>query len=122
MLAISLEQLSTSSRFRFCPSFGCDVVYFDDEGTTFGEPDLREVVYQKQPEHDETYVCYCFVHSIGSIKQELLQKGETDVVERVAALTKAGTCACHIRNPQGSCCLRNLRSVVSALQKRIADQ
>ena len=36
------------------------------------------------------------------------------MIAAVEAGIRAGKCACDIRNPQGSCCLGNVRAVVMA--------
>lgn len=38
--------------------------------------------------------------------------GRSAVVADISAGIKAGPCACDLRNPQGSCCLGNVRGVV----------
>jgi hypothetical protein len=115
MLAISLEALAESSAYRFCCTSDCPVVYFDAQNRFFTEAHLREHVHQKHPGAADVFVCYCYRHTPGSIRAELAQRGETDVVARITAGTKAGTCACDIRNPQGSCCLGNVSKVVKLI-------
>ena len=122
MLAVSLEVIDETSRYRFCSSADCGVVYFDEQGMIFGEKALRERVYQKHPECEDSFVCYCYRHTIGSIRDDLLLDGQTDVVERVTTGTKAGSCACEIRNPQGNCCLGNVRAVVKRLKASLMAQ
>jgi hypothetical protein len=115
MLAVSLETLAESSRYRFCRTPDCPVVYFDAQDRFFTEAHLRERVHQKHPEAADVFVCYCYRHTPGSIRAEMVERGETDVVARITAGTKAGTCACDIRNPQGSCCLGNVSKVVKLI-------
>jgi len=103
-------------RYLFCRSPGCPVVYFSPEdGHTFTEASLRELVHQKHPGDPGVFVCYCFRHTPGTIAAELAQTGATSVVESITAGIQAGRCACDIRNPQGSCCLGNVRAVVQSL-------
>jgi hypothetical protein len=40
-------------------------------------------------------------------------------VERVTAGVQADQCACDIRNPQGSCCLGNVRAVVQRVEAKL---
>ncbi len=94
--------------YRFCPDDACPVVYYSVDGLQiFTESDLRERVFQKHPEELEVFVCYCFRYTVG----EVLHSG-TAVVEAITQGVKAGQCACDIRNPQGSCCLGNVRSIL----------
>ncbi len=94
--------------YRFCPDSNCPVAYYSVDGVqTFTEDDLRERVFQKHPEEKEVFVCYCFRYTVG----EVLSRGAA-VAEAITQGVKAGQCACDIRNPQGSCCLGNVRSLL----------
>jgi hypothetical protein len=119
LLAVSLRQIG-DTRYNFCREASCDVVYFSGAGVqTFTTQDVRERVFQKEPQADDVPVCYCFRHTRGSIRDELLSTGATTVVEDVNAGIQAGQCACDWRNPQGSCCLGNVRSVVKELTEAV---
>ena len=110
-MVIDLSQVQSMS-YRFCKSSDCEVVYFAEETPHyFADIDLRERVHQKHPKEDDVLVCYCFQHTPNSIRLGIVD-GCTDVADRITALTKAGRCACEIRNPQGTCCLGNVRQVV----------
>lgn len=115
LLAISLEAVDENTTYRFCRTPDCAVVYFDEASNFFTEAHLRERVHQKHPQAEDVPVCYCYQHTPGSIRAEVAARGETDVVAWVTAGTKAGTCACDIRNPQGSCCLGNVGKVVKLI-------
>jgi hypothetical protein len=116
LLALPLTELK-SAAYRFCGAPDCPVVYYSGDGTQlFGEDQLRETVYQKHPGDDEAPVCYCFGHTRGSIRAELVLTGESTVVEQIEAGIRAGQCACDIRNPQGNCCLGNVRALVAQIK------
>jgi len=115
LLAISLEEVDESVIYRFCKTADCPITYFGGESSIFIEAQLRESVHQKHPDDADVLVCYCYQHTPGSIRAEVALNGQTDVVARVTAGTKAGTCACDIRNPQGSCCLGNVSKVVKQI-------
>lgn len=91
------------------------VYYTADGDRRFLEDDVRERVYQKHPNEDGVFVCYCFRHSIGSIRNELAGGNASTVLSAITAGIKAGQCACDIRNPQGSCCLGNVRALLQRL-------
>lgn len=115
LLAVPLTEVRPITYF-FCRAPSCPTVYFSGDGKQwFGEGDLRERVHQKHPEDHDVLVCYCFRHTPGTIKAELGTTGRTNVVEAITAGIQAGSCACEIRNPQGSCCLGNVRAVVRRL-------
>ena len=39
------------------------------------------------------------------------------MVDDIHAGINAGQCACDLRNPQGSCCLGNVRGLIKRLEK-----
>ncbi len=120
LLAVSLARLRAQG-YRFCRTPDCPVVYFSTDGQeVYGEEALREQVHQKHPTAEPVFVCYCFRHTPGSIRQELLAHGKSTVVEAIQAGIAAGQCACEIRNPQGSCCLGNVTATVRRLEAELA--
>jgi hypothetical protein len=112
-LAISLRSI-TQEAYRFCASAGCPVVYFTPNGTQqFTTEQLRELVFQKAPGNPASLICYCFQHSLGAI-QAADASMRAQIVADITAGVQAGRCACDLRNPQGSCCLGNVRRIVQA--------
>lgn len=98
--------------FHFCPTLGCPVVYFSAGGAILTTGDVRRPVTQKDPA--QAPVCYCFGFTPAMIRDELAATGKSTVIERIAAEMKADFCACEIRNPQGACCLGNVKAAVKA--------
>lgn len=120
LLAVPLRELRPVE-FRFCRTPDCPTVYYSADGQQqFAEGALRERVQQKHPTADDVFVCYCFQHSPASIRAELLATGRTRVVEQITAGVKADQCACELRNPQGSCCLGNVRATIRTLETELA--
>lgn len=112
MLAHPLTALR-EVEYRFCRTPECPTVYYSTDGEQqFLERDIREPVHNKHPEDESVFVCYCFRHTPESIKKELAQTGSSTVVAAITDGIQAGQCACDIRNPQGSCCLGNVRAVI----------
>jgi hypothetical protein len=112
MLAISLEAIQMTS-YCFCATPTCPVVYFTtDIQHVFLETDLRERVHQKAPLADDVFVCYCFRYTPRSLIEEVATNGQSTAVKKITAGIQAGLCACDIRNPQGSCCLGNVKAVL----------
>jgi hypothetical protein len=117
MLRVSLHALRSNS-YYFCRTEGCDVVYFAADGEQiFAEGELRERVYQKHPHDEVILICYCFQHTPRSIRDEWRQTGESTVFDTITAGTQTGHCACDIRNPQGACCLGNVRRFVQQMMQ-----
>lgn len=120
MLVVSLEAVRPVE-YRFCRSEDCPVVYFSIDGQQrFSEADLRERVHQKHPMEDDVFVCYCFRHTPGTIRAELLATDASAAIERITVGIAAGQCACEIRNPQGNCCLGNVAATVKQVKAEIA--
>jgi copper chaperone CopZ len=102
----------SDSPTRFCRTPDCDVVYFDEKHEqSFVTADVRVEVFQKS-RSPERLVCYCFDHSVGSIQDEVRATGGSVVPDAIGAKCKAGLDECEINNPQGSCCLGNVRKVI----------
>ena len=96
--------------YWFCRTAQCPVVYFSGDGAqTFAEADLREPVFQKHAERAETPICYCFGFSVGDVQQP---EQAVHALAVIQAGVRAGQCACDWRNPQGDCCLGNVRMMV----------
>jgi hypothetical protein len=108
LLMVSLRTL-ISNTYWFCETAGCPIVYFaPDTSHYLTVLDVREVVYQKYPEESATPICYCFRHSVGDVRDgqpEQLQR----IIQDITSGIQADQCACDLRNPQGSCCLGNVR-------------
>jgi Zinc binding domain len=120
LLAVSLSEVALV-QYNFCPAPDCPTVYYSADGRQcFEESDLRERVFQKHPDDETTFICYCFRHTLGSIRAELIATGASTVADQITAGIQAGQCACDIRNPQEDCCLGNVRLVVGRLKNEIA--
>ncbi len=122
LLAVSLVEVRDVP-YWFCRDADCPVVYFSDDGAqVFIVDQIRERVYQKEPHSEDISVCYCFHHTPGSIRAELIATGESTVIEAINAGIQARQCACDLRNPQGSCCLGNVNTVVKAIQQSLESE
>jgi hypothetical protein len=109
----------TSDKYFMCESFSCPIVYFDGNGGSFKKSDLRIKVWQKENDPNVP-TCYCFHHSVSSIRKEIEQFGKTTVMSSISAEVKAGNCRCEVTNPQGSCCLGNVAKAIKLAQKSIS--
>ena len=102
--------------FNFCRTSTCEVVYFSDGGIVLTKVDVRQRIGLKETD-DPVPVCYCFGFTEKMVRDEIHATGKCTIPQRITAEIKAGTCACEIRNPQGTCCLGN---VTATLKKLIA--
>ncbi|CAG0984367.1 hypothetical protein ANRL4_02075 [Anaerolineae bacterium] len=118
LISVSLQDVR-AVEYQFCRTQACPVVYFSSDGTqTFTTEQVRERVYQKEPDVDDVFVCYCFRHTVGEMRA-LESTGRTALIENIDAGIQAGQCACDLRNPQGSCCLGNVRALIGSLTQRL---
>jgi len=116
LLSLSLRQVQ-NTKYLFCRTQTCPVVYFSTDGEqTFTVEEVRERVYQKEPEAQDVFVCYCFNHTIGELRAAS-SNVRIAIVDDINIGINAGQCACDLRNPQGSCCLGNVRNLIKRLEK-----
>lgn len=118
MLSFSLRNIQKTKYF-FCRTRSCLVVYFSGDGEqTFTTDQVRERVYQKEPDAEEVFVCYCFRHTVGEIRATSSET-RAALVDDINTGINAEQCACDLRNPQGSCCLGNVREAIKQAEKLI---
>jgi len=111
LVAVSLREVR-GQHYRFCTTSSCAVVYYDtDTGASFTRDQLRERVYQKEPGGDDLLICYCFRHTVGAVQGGNQERREAILADITAGI-QADQCACDLRNPQGSCCLGNVRRLM----------
>jgi hypothetical protein len=116
MLSVSLRKVQ-GKQYLFCRTQTCSVVYFSNDGKqTFTVEQVRERVYQKEPEAQDVLICYCFRHTVGDLHAASPEQC-TAIVDDINTGINTGQCACDLRNPQGSCCLGNVRSMIKQLEK-----
>ncbi|GGL79387.1 (2Fe-2S)-binding protein [Deinococcus aerolatus] len=113
---VALARLRPEEAFRLCPDPACDVVYFS-ASQTYGTEDLKMPVFQKN-QAAEVPVCYCFAHTRADLG-EAMASGTGQVLEAsIRAHVQAGRCGCEVNNPQGSCCLGNVVTVLRSLDRQ----
>jgi copper chaperone CopZ len=113
------QPLAGDTGWRFCDSPDCDVVYFAEEGgTIFTRTQVRVSVGVKE-KTGERPLCYCFGHTMGSIKKKLLTTGRSNALEDIRAQMKDPGCHCETENPSGSCCLGNVAKGITTAQKEL---
>jgi hypothetical protein len=66
-------------------------------------PDRAETTEEPRP------VCYCFEHTVKEIEAEILATGTSQVADEITEKCRQGLDRCEETNPQGSCCLGNVR-------------
>lgn len=113
------DSIKDDTGWRFCPSQNCNVVYFTEQGDTrFTKSQLKVPVGVKESS-GERPLCYCFGHSVGSIKDEFGTKGRSDALEDIRAKMKDPGCHCETTNPSGSCCLGSVTKGIQIAQEEM---
>lgn len=107
---VEAHKLSTQE-YRLCRNRDCPVVYYSGE-IQIEKSELRVPVNFKEAKY-EGPVCYCFNHTIASIRAEIQAKGHSTAQAMITQQIKAGRCACEVKNPAGTCCLGD---VIRAVQ------
>jgi hypothetical protein len=119
LLSVSLREVK-EVQYLFCRTEGCPVVYFSSGSEhVFTVEQVREQVYQKEPEAEEVFVCYCFRHTVGELRTAP-HEGRIAIADNINPGISAGQCACDLRNPQGSCCLGNVNRLIKQLERQSA--
>ena len=114
----ALEGLSSKEGFRFCPSVGCEVSYFHlESGRRFGLEDVKVRIGQKVSEAPRP-VCYCFGHSVEDIEAEVARTGTSKIPDAITEKCRSGLDRCAETNPQGACCLGNVRRALKVAQEK----
>jgi len=112
LLIVSLR-LVDGAQYWFCATATCPIVYFAAGQThAFSIDHVREPVFQKHPHDPQVRVCYCFAHTLGALETGT-PADHAVLLADITAGIRAGQCACDLRNPQGSCCLGNVRQVIA---------
>jgi hypothetical protein len=95
----------------FCGLADCEVVYFARDGRTLDKSALTVRVGVKEKVAPRP-VCYCFGHTVESIREEIERTGRSTAAASITAKVNAGECRCEILNPKGSCCLSDVHRAV----------
>lgn len=116
LLSDSLRSIQ-DTQYYFCRTQSCPVVYYSTDGkSTFTTAQLRERVYQKEPDTQGIFVCYCFKHTVAGIRSAT-PEARTSIIKDIEAGIQADQCACGLRNPQGSCCLGNVKALAKQIEQ-----
>jgi hypothetical protein len=111
LLLVSLREVQ-DVKYLFCKTQTCPVVYFSPDGEhTFTIDQVRERVYQKEPDSDDVFACYCFRHTVGELLAAS-SESRIAILDDINTGINAGQCAYDLRNPQGSCCLGNVHTLI----------
>ena len=103
------KEIHRKSQYYFCGSKACEVVYFSNQNDGFFFKKEHLIVKVGQKENTPKQVCYCFDYTDQDILEEVQKTGKSTATQIITQNIKEGLCACEMRNPQGSCCLGNVK-------------
>ncbi|WP_075365526.1 MULTISPECIES: (2Fe-2S)-binding protein [Desulfosporosinus] len=112
----ALAKLEPSVSYKMCTNKACSVVYFSEKQDVFETKDMKVEVYTKSDDED-CPVCYCFGWTKKRVIQEFEETGRTTALEEIIVHTKAGRCGCEVNNPEGSCCIGNIKRLLESITK-----
>lgn len=113
----SMANLNKDLFYKFCKNEGCEVVYFsEDFNKVFKKNNLKTKVTLKDSGLDVN-VCYCFGYTRKSVLDEIKSTSESTVLDEVKKKMKDPGCFCEKSNPQGGCCLANVKDWVITAKK-----
>lgn len=100
----------TEPYYMFCQTPDCEVVYYSQTPEhKFLKADLKVPVTIKDSGLGVP-VCYCFNVTRESVLNDFREIGHTKVFESISQKVKDGLCSCETMNPQGNCCLGNVKN------------
>ena len=91
-----------------CPDPDCDVVYFTADGETLSKDALTVRVGLKESGPPRP-ICYCFGYDFEDVEREAATAEESAITAAITEKCRQGLDRCEETNPQGSCCLGNVR-------------
>jgi hypothetical protein len=92
----------------FCPDPDCDIIYFTADGETLSKDALTVRVGLKERGFPRP-LCYCFGYDLEDVEREAAASEESGIAAAITEKCRQGLDRCEETNPQGSCCLGNIR-------------
>ena len=117
MVKFPLWELEPNDKFFYDDEPDSPTVYFSTQtGMLIDENDVREKVFAKHSDEDDCFVCYCFQIKVGDLRNATTE-GRAAILRRVKDASGQGQCSCKTKNPKGSCCIGDIKSLIEKLDK-----
>ncbi len=111
------SRVGRSDGFRYCSEQSCEVVYYHPEtGARILSSEVLVRIGQKVTKAPHP-ICYCFDHTVEEIEAEVLATGKSQITDNITEKCHQGLDRCEETNPQGSCCLGNVRKTMKDARK-----
>ena len=102
--------------WRFCQTPACTAVYFGESSKAILEAAQLSVRVGLKESRSDRPICYCFGFTAADI--EAAARHPVTVFQQVTEHCRRGEDRCKQTNPQGICCLGNIRAIErTALEK-----
>lgn len=102
--------------YRFCGVSGCEAAWFGEQtGHVIPVRASRVRIGQKESSFDRP-LCYCFGYRHSDLVEDLGAHGRSTIPATIAERCRRGEHRCAETNPQGSCCLGNVRAALKRLE------
>ncbi len=99
-----------ADEWSFCTTAACPTAYYAGE-TEIARDAVRVPIFQKESAEDRL-VCYCFDHSVRDVRAATRADATNAIVEEIMQACRRGLDRCEKTNPQGRCCLGNVRALL----------
>jgi hypothetical protein len=97
--------------YRFCATPGCECWFGEATGHAIPVSASRVRIGQKETTADRK-LCYCFGYSAADVAEQVARTGTTTIPDVIADHCRRGEDRCPETNPQGACCLGNVRAAM----------
>lgn len=117
----ALARLDRQDGWRFCPAPACDTAYFHEVAAErVPKHDVRVRIGKKETANQRP-LCYCFGHSVEEVEAQVAATGESGLSAAITEKCRQGLDRCPETNPQGSCCLGDVRAVEKGARSAAAE-
>lgn len=117
----ALARLDRQDGWRFCPSAACDTAYFHEVAEErVPKQDVRVRIGKKESSSPRP-LCYCFGHTVEDVDAEVAVAGVSRLADAITEKCRQGLDRCPETNPQGSCCLGDVRAAEKAARTAAAE-
>lgn len=119
LLRRALKGTPEGEGFRYCRTLRCPVVWYRGDPPFVADAAAARVPVNVKMTETARPLCYCLRVDEATVVREVVERGCCSTLEDVQRATRANTGkACHVTNPSGSCCERD---VLGALAKGLAS-
>ena len=109
--------LAQGREWYFCPDPECAVVYFTADGATLAQDALTVRVGLKEKASPRP-ICYCFGYDFEDVERDAAAAETSVLAAAITEKCRQGLDRCEETNPQGSCCLGNVRKAFKEARAR----